>query len=65
MNEELRCITNKGKATKNEWKNDDWHSSSSFYIKLIGQLFFHTYSLTCLNKDTSVLLKDKNIWASQ
>ena len=23
MNEELRCITNKGKATKNEWKNDD------------------------------------------
>ena len=27
------------------------------YIKELGQFFFHTYSLTCLNKDTSVLLK--------
>ena len=22
MNEEIRCITNKGKTTKNEWEND-------------------------------------------
>ena len=68
MNKELHCITNKEKAAKNEWKNDDsdiLRASYSFYIKKIRQLFFHTYSLTCLNKDTSVLLKDKNIWTSQ
>ena len=27
------------------------------YIKQLGQLFFHTYLLTCLNKKTLVLLK--------
>ena len=29
------------------------------YIKKLGQFFFHTYSLTCLNKDTLVLIKVK------
>ena len=29
------------------------------YIKKLGKLFFHTYLLTYLNKDTSVLLKVK------
>ena len=43
-----------------------WHCHfSSFintvYIKKSGQFFFHTCSLTCLNKDTSVLLKVINI----
>ena len=36
MNKELHCITNKGKAAKNEWKNDDsdiLRASYSFYIK--------------------------------
>ena len=32
------------------------------YINKLGQLFFLTYSLTCLNKDTRVLLKVINIW---
>ena len=37
-----------------------WLSSSFIVcIKKLGQFFFHTYSLTCLNKDTSVLLKVK------
>ena len=27
------------------------------YILKLGQFFFHTYSLTCFNKDASVLLK--------
>ena len=31
------------------------------YIKKLGQFFFHAYSLTCLNKDTSVLLKNVSI----
>ena len=31
------------------------------YIKKLGQFFFHNYSLICLNKDTSVLLKVMNI----
>ena len=29
------------------------------YVKKLGPFFFHTYSLTCLNKDTSVLLSYK------
>ena len=31
------------------------------YINKLGQFFFHAYSVTCLNKDTSVLLKVINI----
>ena len=60
MNEEICCINNKGKMDKNVWENND----SNFFSRLIqckykklGQTFFHTYLLTCLNKDTSVLLK--------
>ena len=37
----------------------------SVYKKKSGQLLFHTYLLTCLNKDISVLLKVTYIWASQ
>ena len=32
--------------------------------KKLEQLFFHTYLLTCLKKDASVLLKVMNIWTS-
>ena len=28
MNEEICCITDEGKTSKNEWENDDWLSSS-------------------------------------
>ena len=37
---------------------------STVHVNRIGQFFFHTYLLTCLNKDTSVLLKVKNIGTS-
>ena len=50
MNGEICHITNKGKATKNEWENDDsdflW--SLCCVNKKIGQFFFHIYLLTCL-----------------
>ena len=34
------------------------------YVKTLGQFFVHTYLLSSLNKDTSVLLKVINIWTS-
>ena len=34
---------------------------NTVYAKILGQLFFYIYLLTCLNKDTSVLLKVTNI----
>ena len=40
MNEEICCITNKGKIYKNEWKNDDSGK--------IRTILFHIYLLTCL-----------------
>ena len=49
MNEEIRCIINKGKTAKNEWENDDCdflRALYSVYIKL-GDLFFNTSLLTC------------------
>ena len=59
MNGKINCIANEGKMAKNEWENDD----SDFFLALYSvyitfrQFFFHTYLLTCLKKDTSVLLK--------
>ena len=63
MNEESRCITNKGKTAKSKWENLMTLIFFELYsaYKKLGQSFFHTYSLTCLNKDTSVLLKVINI----
>ena len=46
------CITNKEKTAKNEWQNDGW-------------VLFYTCCLTCLSKDTSVLLKVIYIWTSE
>ena len=47
MNEEICCITNKGKMAGNEWENDDlkflW-ALYSVYEKL-GQFFSILYSL--------------------
>ena len=63
MNEEIHCITNEGKTAKNEWENDgsDFFRALFSVYKKLGQFFFHTYSLTCLKKDTSVLIKVVNI----
>ena len=45
---------------KNEWENVDSDFLQALYsiCKKLGQLLFHTYLLTCLKKDTSVLLKE-------
>ena len=53
----------KGKTATNEWKNDGTGILRVYavYMKKLGQFFFHIYSLTCLNKDASVLLKVINI----
>ena len=32
MNEEISCITNKGKTAKNEWENDEFDFLPAFYI---------------------------------
>ena len=49
------------RTTMNEWENDDSDILWTLYrgYKKLRQLFFHTYLLTCLNKDTSVLLSIK------
>ena len=59
MNEETRCIANKGKTAKNESENDDsdFLQALSKVCRKTGWYFFHTYSLTSSNKDTSVLSK--------
>ena len=63
MIEEICCINNEGKMTKNEWENDDsdFLQALCSECKKSGQLIFHTYLLTCLKKDTSVLLKVMDI----
>ena len=52
--------------TKTEWENDDFDVLRALYsvYKKLGQFVLHTYSLTCLNEDASVLLKVINIWTS-
>ena len=43
MNEEICCITNKVKMTKNEWENDsDFFQTLDIEYKKLGQFFFHT-----------------------
>ena len=66
MNEEIHWITNKRKMTKTEWENDDFDVLRALYsvYKKLGQFLLHTYSLTFLNEDASVLLKVINIWTS-
>ena len=56
----------KGKTAMSEYENDDCDIFRALYgaYKKLGQFCFHTYSLTCLNKDTSILLKVINIWTS-
>ena len=50
MNEEICCITCKGKSEKQPWMNEKTMSSNddelyTVYIKILGQFFFHTYLL--------------------
>ena len=42
MNEEIQCITNEGKWTKNEWENDDSDFRRALYsvYKKLWQFFF-------------------------
>ena len=51
----------KGKMAVSEWENDGSNILWALYSvhKKIGQFFFCTYLLTCLNKNTSVLLSYK------
>ena len=67
MNKDICSITNKGNIAKNEWESDDSDILWALYslYKKLGQFFFKTYSLPCLHKDTSILLKVINIWTSQ
>ena len=48
----------------NEWKKDAIVRALYYVHKKLGQFVFHAYSLTSLNKDLSVLLKDINILTS-
>ena len=58
--------TKKGKTGMNEWENDDltFFELYTVYIKKSGQFFFNIYSLNCLIKDSSILLKVINILTS-
>ena len=49
---------------KNEGESDDSDFLGTLYsiYKKLGHFFFHIYSLNCLKKDSSVLLKVINIW---
>ena len=49
----------KGKMATNEWRNNDSDILELYtmYRAKLGKLFFHTYSLSCFNNDTSALLK--------
>ena len=52
---------NKGKtATNGKTITVTFFRLYTVYIKTLKQFLLHSCSLTCLNKDTSVLLKNKN-----
>ena len=48
MNEEICCITNEGKTTRNEWENDDSGFLRALYsvYKKIRTIFFNTLLAT-------------------
>ena len=57
MNEEIYCITNKGKMAENEWENVDSDFLQALYslYKKSGQFFFHTL-LTNLFRQRYIIL---------
>ena len=67
MNEEINCITNKGKMANNEWENDnsDFLWALCRVYKELRQFFCFSYLLTCVKKDAWVLLKVIYISTSQ
>ena len=46
---------------RNDYSGFPW--ALDIVYKKLGQFFMHTYSLTCLNKDTSVLLRVIKQWS--
>ena len=66
MNEEIHGITNERKTAKNEGENDDSDFLWALYspYKKSGNFFSILTFLTCIKKDTSVLLQVINIWTS-
>ena len=57
-------LTNENQL-KNDWENDDSDFIRDLYsVYNMYIYFFHTCLLTCLKKDTSVLLKVTNTWTS-
>ena len=65
MNKFIALLTKeKGKTAMNKWKKDAIVRALYYVHKKLGQFVFHAYSLTSLNKDLSVLLKDINILTS-
>ena len=65
MNEEIRCITNEGKTTQNEWENNISNFLPALYIAYQGNSFSILYPLTCLNKDTTVMLQQASAYEEQ
>ena len=57
MNEEIYCITNKGKMAENEWENVDSDFLQALYslYKKSEQFFFHTL-LTNLFRQRYIIL---------
>ena len=41
MNEEICCITNEGKMTRNEWENDDSNFLQALYSAYKNQTFYN------------------------
>ena len=66
MNEEIHCINNKKKTTKNKWEDDDSDFLQALYsvCKKIRTILFPQYSLTYLKKNKSVLFKVINNWTN-
>ena len=53
MNQEICCITNKGKTARNEWENDDSDFLRALYsvYEKIGTIF--TYSLLAIYRSVA------------
>ena len=62
MNEEICYITKEGKMAKKKCENNKSDFLQALYsaYKKLGQFFVHSYSLNCLKKNTSVLVKVMN-----
>ena len=59
MNEEIRCITNEGKAVRNEWENDDSDFLRALYCvyKKIRAIFSTLHSLYIVLLQVTNILK--------